>query len=836
MKQALFLLFTVIYSSLLVAQAPLKPNSSDIYAGIKRAQVLGSVLYVAAHPDDENTQMISYFANKQHMYTTYLSLTRGDGGQNLIGPEIRELLGLIRTQELLQARSTDGGHQLFSRANDFGYSKHPDETLDIWNKDEVLADVIWAIRKTRPDIIIHRFDHRTKGTTHGHHTASAMLSYEAFELAGKENVYPEQLNYVSTWTPTRQFFNTSWWFYGSQEKFEKAEKGHMVSVDIGEYYPLKGKSNNEIAALSRSFHKSQGFGATGSRGRQMEYLEWIQGDKVTSDDHPMTGINTTWSRIEGGSVIGEMLAEVDQNFDLADPAASIPSLVEVYKKIQSIPNDGFWVPKKLEEIGQLIQWCSGLFIEAVAADFSASPGQSVDVELEVINRSQADMSLDKIEWMPGGVDTTFNTVLSPNEKLTYETTYYVPKDTEYSTPYWLNSEGTMGMYHVEDQKKRGLPEGDRPIKVHCTINVEGITLELETALVHKRNDPVKGEVYRPFEISPPVFANFQEDIYVFAEQTPKNVEVLVKSGIESLEGTLRLDVPDGWSVQPEAHAVHLAAKGQEATFGFSLVPPGDKEEIEVRAVFDRPGESAYSYSVDLIEYDHIPTQTVLRPATVKAVKLDLKKAGEKVGYVMGAGDKIPEYLEQIGYEVTLLQESDLNFDNLRQYDAVIMGIRAYNTNSRLAFYQDALLNYVENGGTMIVQYNTNRGFSLENLAPYPLKLSRDRVSVEEAPVRILAPDHPIVNTPNEITAQDFEGWVQERGLYFPNEWDEKYTAILSSNDPGEPPRDGGLLVAPYGKGWYIYTGYSWFRELPAGVPGAYRLFANLISIGNRKEP
>ncbi len=835
MKQAFFLLLSVICSGLLVAQAPYKPNSSDIYAGIKRAQVLGSVLYVAAHPDDENTQMISYFANKEHMYTTYLSLTRGDGGQNLVGPEIRELLGLIRTQELLKARSTDGGHQLFSRANDFGYSKHPDETLDIWNKDEVLADVIWAIRKTRPDIIIHRFDHRTKGTTHGHHTASAMLSYEAFDLAGKESVYPEQLEYVSPWTPTRQFFNTSWWFYGSQENFQKADKSHMVSVDIGEYYPLKGKSNNEIAALSRSFHKSQGFGATGSRGSQMEYLEWIQGEKVTSEETPLTGVNTTWSRIDGGDIIGEMLAEIDRNFDLANPAASVPALINVYKKIQSIPNDGFWVPKKLEEISQLIQWCSGLFVEAVAADFSASPGQAVDVELEVINRSEAQMSLKKIAWMPGGMDTTFNTTLEPNARLTYETSYIVPEDTKYSSPYWLNSKGSMGMYYVEDQEIRGLPEGDRPIKVLCSIDVGDITLAIETDLVHKRNDPVKGEVYRPFEVSPPVFANFQEDIYVFAEQTPKIVEVLVKSGVEALEGTLRLDVPEGWSVQPEGQEVHLEAKGQETTVSFSLVPPSGQEEIELQAIFDRP-DHAYSYSVDLIEYDHIPTQTVLRPATVKAVKLDLKKSGDKVGYVMGAGDKIPEYLEQIGYEVTVLEESDLNLENLMQYDAVIMGIRAYNTNRRLAFYQDALLEYVKNGGTMIVQYNTNRGLSMENLAPYPLTLSRDRVSVEEAPVKILAPEHPIVNTPNEITAQDFEGWVQERGLYFPNEWDEKYTAILSSHDPGEPARDGGLLVAPYGKGWYIYTGYSWFRELPAGVPGAYRLFANLISIGNRKEP
>ncbi|NND33983.1 MAG: PIG-L family deacetylase [Saprospiraceae bacterium] len=834
-------LLAIIYFPLLsFAQQPAKPTSADIFDAIRKAQVLGSALYVAAHPDDENTRLISFFANHHHYHTTYLSLTRGDGGQNLIGTEIGPLLGLIRTQELLRARATDGGNQLFSRANDFGYSKHPDETFNIWNKDEVLADVVWAIRKTRPDVIVNRFDHRTLGTTHGHHTGSAILSYDAFQMSADASVYPQQLKYVSTWQPTRQFFNTSWFFYGSPEKFEEADKSNMSTVDVGVYYPTKGKSNNEIAAESRSFHKSQGFGATGSRGSENEYLELIQGEPITPEDDPFKGINTTWSRVPSGAEIGRMLAKVEHDFNLEAPGQSIPALIEVYQAISNIPDDGFWIPMKMQEIKQIIASCAGVFVEAKAADYSASPGQQVKVDVEAINRSKAQVKLVSLSINPGTLNAMLDSTLLHNKANEFEYDYTIPETMDFSSPYWLTDGGTVGMYHVPDQKLRGLPESKRPCTMSYTLEIEGLLLEYETPLLYKRNDPVEGEVYRPFEVSPPVFLNFQDETLVFGAQAPRTINVTVKAGASGVKGHVRLEAPEGWETSPDLVAISLPEKGQEQVLNFTIIPPADPQTNPIQAIFVDAADNTlmFSHSATIIEYDHIPTQTVLSRAEVKAVKLDLVKAGDRIGYIMGAGDKVPEFLEQVGYEVTLLAEGDLTASNLSVFDAILVGIRAYNTNERLKFYTDALLQYVEEGGNLIVQYNTSgrRGIDSDDFSPYPLQISRDRVTDEEAEVRILEPDHPVIVGPNKIGKEDFDGWVQERGLYFPDEWDDKFTAILSCNDPGESPKDGALLIAPYGKGWYTYTGLSWFRELPAGVPGAYRLLTNIISLGKRSEP
>ncbi len=820
-----------------IGQAPFKPTAAEIFAAIQKTQALGSVLYVAAHPDDENTRLISYFANQAHFHTTYLSLTRGDGGQNLIGTHISELLGVIRTQELLKARATDGGNQMFSRANDFGYSKHPDETLKVWDRDQVLADVVWAIRKTRPDIIVNRFDHRTAGRTHGHHTASAILSHEAFGLAGDRNAYSDQLHLVELWTPTRQFFNTSWFFYGSREKFEQADKSNMISVDIGAFYPVLGKSNNEIAAESRSFHKSQGFGATGSRGTEMEYIEWIQGEDITPQDDPFKGINTTWSRINGGAHIGDILRKIELNFDVSDPSQSIDALVHAYHEIGKIPNDGFWVPKKLDEIKEIIRWCSGLFVEAVASDYSVTPGQNIQVKVEAINRSAAEVALTRCKLQPGSIDTSFEKPLVTNQNNFIRFEYTIPPDAPYSTPYWLRIPGTVGMYQVDDPDLIGRPEADSPANLMYEIQIGGTTFDFRTPVVYKSNDPVHGEVYRPFELTPPLYLNFTEAVQIFADEEAQQMDLVIKAGTNNVVGSVSLATPNGWIISPSSVEIDLEEKGQEQQVSLMVKAPVAAGQGMISASFSPHDDatSRYAYAATAIEYQHIPTQLILKPAQIKVVRVDLKRAGDHVGYIMGAGDKVPDFLRQIGYQVTLLEESDLTLDRLSSFDAIVVGIRAYNTNDRLRFYQDILFEYVEEGGTMIVQYNTNRRLRVDDIAPYPLSLSRERVTVEEAEVRILAPDHPLVNQPNKITSEDFDGWVQERGLYFANEWDDRFTPILSSNDPGETAKKGGMLAARHGNGWYIYTGYSWFRELPAGVPGAYRLFANMISLGKTAD-
>ena len=822
--------------TLLEAQRPKRWTSSEIHNGLKKLNFLGSALYVAAHPDDENTSFIAYLANEKKANVAYLSLTRGDGGQNEIGPEIREFLGLIRTQELLAARRTDGGHQMFSRANDFGYSKNPDETLNIWNKEDVLADVIWAIRKWQPDVIINRFSHDSGRRTHGHHTTSAMLSFEAFDMVGKEDVYPEQLEYVDVWQPRRLFFNTSWWFYGSREKFKEADKTRMLAVDVGVYYPQLGKSNTEIAAESRSMHKSQGFGRTGTRGRSMEYLQLLKGDMPKNKDAIFEGINTTWTRVKGGAAIGKILLEVEAEFDGDDPSKSVPKLLKAYRMIESL-EEGYWRNVKLKEIKQIIGACMGFFFEVVAEDYSAAPGESLDISIELINRSGINLSVKNFSLAAVNYDTATSIDLNENERYSLRTGIKLPADLPYSSPYWLNKSWELGMYTVEDQLQIGLPENPRPLVVKADLLVQGTPIPFVTDVIYKKNDPVAGEVYRPFEVLPPVTINIEEKVVIFADQSPKPVSVLVKAGMAGVKGKVGLDVPNGWETKPANIEIELKEKGEEQVVSFELFPPENQSEIELKA-FVELEEKRFDREIFIIDYPHIPIQTVLLESKAKAVKVNLKKAGENIGYILGIGDVVPANLEQIGYKITLLNEDDMDLDQLKSYDAIVMGARAYNVHEWLKFSQKQLIEYVKQGGTMVVQYNKsyNLKVSADKIGPYPLKISRKRTSVEEAEMRILKPDHRVLNVPNKITQDDFEGWVQERGLYFPDEWDEKYEPILSSNDPGEDPNDGGLLVAQYGEGHYVYTSYSWFRELPAGVPGAYRLFVNLISLGNEMKP
>ncbi|MCB0704104.1 MAG: PIG-L family deacetylase [Saprospiraceae bacterium] len=826
----------LFFSTSLQAQKPDQYTSADLHAAIAKLQVLGSALFVAAHPDDENTRMISWLSNERKVRAGYLSLTRGDGGQNLIGPEIQELLGVIRTQELLAARRIDGGEQLFSRANDFGYSKHPDETLAIWNKDEVLADAVWAIRKFRPDIVINRFDHESAGKTHGHHTASAIISYLAFDLAGDPNAFPEQLEFVDTWQPRRLFLNTSWWFYGSREKFAEADKTNMVVLDVGVYYPWIGKSNTEIAAESRSMHQCQGMGNTPERGSQLEYLDLLKGDRPENPDDPFSGIPTDWSRLEGGAPIGALLQQIQAEFDYFKPYLSVDKLLQARKMIQEIEDD-YWRKLKLGEIDEIIYGCLGLYLDATAANQTATPGEQVTLKLEAINRSPVSVWINHIIYEPTERDSLLKIDLLQNEKLAFETVFSIPENFEYTSPYWLDKPGTLGMYAVEEQQLRGLPETIREIAASFELVIAGVPIKYTRTVSFKQTDPVDGEVYSPFEILPKAFVSIADPVYVFGNSAAKPVDVIVRAGIDQLSGRVELVVPEGWRTDPRSYPVDLAKKGAEKAFSFSLFPPEGASEADIHARIITEDQT-FDRSLIIIDYDHIPTQSILLPASARAVKVDLKKAGDRIAYIMGAGDEIPASLEQIGYQVDLLEVNDLTLDQLKTYDALILGVRAYNTIDRIEFAQPLFMQYVEQGGTMIVQFNTAHRLKVpgEEIGPYPIEVSRDRVSVEEAEVRLLATDHPVLNTPNKITSADFNGWIQERGLYFSDQWDEHYTAILSSNDPGEPARDGGLLVAPYGEGFYIYTGYAWFRQLPAGVPGAYRLFTNLISLGQDEKP
>lgn len=821
----------IAFSITTIAQGPSKRTSAEIYDALKKLNILGSVLYVAAHPDDENTNLISYLSNERHLDARYLSLTRGDGGQNLIGPEQAELLGVIRTQELLRARGVDGGKQAFSRANDFGFSKHPSETLKKWDKQKVLADAVWAIRKYQPDVVINRFSTSTERPNHGHHTASAMIGIEAYELASDPKAFPEQLKYVSVWKPTRHLMNVSWWFYGGREKFEQIDKTKWLKMDIGVYYPLKGKSNTEIAADSRSQHRCQGMGTLPERGEYSEWFEVLKGDKVERDI--LEGVNTTWSRIPNGALIGVVIEDIIKEFNFDNPSASVPKLLDVNKMIEALP-DSYWKKNKSEEIKDVIRWCLGLYAETSAADFSATNGEKIRINFEVINRSGINVSLKSLSIIPIGKDTILNLSLSQNKNNKFKTFITIPKDLPYTNAYWLNQSYNNNMYEVANQELIGLPETPRALKVKFSMTILDRPIDFYSDVVYKFEDPVRGEVFRPFEITPPVSVAIDNKAYIFADNQPKQVKVTVKAGSQdSTYGTLSLKMPNGWRFAPEKHYFYTKKKGEEKVFTFEVYSPMNATEGDFTAVATVNNQN-FDKKLITVQYEHIPTQMVFLESKAKLTKLDLKKENRKIAYIMGAGDEIPQSLRQIGYEVTVLEDKDINTENLKKFDVLIMGIRAYNAVERLKVQQPKLYEFVEKGGTMVVQFNNNFDMYLEDIAPFKLKLSRDRVTEEDAEVRFLAPNHEVLNFPNKISSADFNGWVQERGLYFPSEWDSKVEAILSCNDANESPKNGGLLVAPYGKGYYVYTGLAFFRQLPAGVPGAYRLFTNIINLKQKE--
>jgi len=794
------------------------PNAAEIQLGLEKLNVVGSVLYIAAHPDDENTAALAYFSKGRKLRTAYLSLTRGDGGQNLIGSERGAEIGIIRTQELLAARGIDGGEQYFTRAIDFGYSKTPEETLAFWGKEAVLADVVWVIRSFRPDVIVTRFPvDRPSG--HGHHTSSALLAREAFHAAGDPQRFPEQLDRVETWQTKRLFWNG--WRLSDQDRAEAA------SVDVGEFDPLLGSSYSEIAATSRSMHKSQGFGAAGRRGTRYEYFKLVEGPPAGKE--LLSGIDTSWSRVPGGSDLGVKLNEITERFDPRDPARSLPLLLEAYSEMRSLEPTG-WVEVKQKELLGLIQACAGLWIEAISTDFAAAPGDVVTVNTTLVNRSDHPFKLKNISFRDLETSNVQNVMLENNTPHTIESSIRVPRGYPTSQPYWLRNSPEKALFSVSDQSLIGRAENAPSLQVKIVLDGQGENLEFLVPVHYRWTDRVDGESYRLFEVRPKVTVDIDDGARIFADTNPQELRVRVKAHSSGIEGTLRLSGDSDWRVVPESIPFSLSEKYDEAEFSFEVTPPDDPGDATFLARADVGGTS-YSRALVSITHPHIKRQVYFPESTLKMVKLEVERRGDTIGYIMGSGDEVVEGLRHLGYDVTLLSDDELESGDLGRFDAIISGIRAYNTRERLAVVQPRLLKYVEDGGTLIVQYNVSRGLVTEELGPYPFTIGRDRVSEENAPVTILAPDHVLMNVPNKITQKDFDGWVQERGLYYATQWDGRYETVVASHDAGEPDTAGGLVFTRYGKGVFIYSGISWFRQLPAGVPGAYRLFANMIASG-----
>ena len=794
-------------------------SGSEIYHQIKKLNVLGNVLYLAAHPDDENTRFISYCANEKLLNTGYLSLTRGDGGQNLIGTEIREELGIIRTQELLSARRVDGGQQFFTRANDFGYSKTPEETLKIWDKEKILSDVVWVIRNFRPDVIVCRFPIDGKGG-HGHHTSSALLAMEAFDLAADSLAFKEQLKHVSIWQPKRVVVNTGrWWNNNISDK----DPG-VVSLDIGGYNDLLGTSYNELAALSRSMHKTQGFGSTGKRGEFLEFFEYLKGD--TASNELFESLDFSWGRVSKSEVIQSLTNDIIRNFSISSPSQSIPRLLKLRTAISKL-EDKYWKEIKMKEVEDLILQCSGLYIEMTTLSSKKSNEDSVSFNLEIINRSNIKMKLKSISCKDFNFHKKLSKSLKENQKNILKNKAIVPAKLPISQPYWLEKPSSLGAYNVDSLQLIGRAENNPSAEFLISVEVGDATIDFKRPLIFKWNDPVKGEQNKNWIVCPKVTANIDQKVMIFSDESAQKILVTVVAHSANQKGDINIIHPQGWKVEgPTEYS--LKTVDEELVLEYFISPNKNANSGVLKVQIN----GVDAHAMNTIVYDHITEQRWFPKSELQLVHLNLNTVPKKIGYLMGAGDLVYQHLKILKYDINQISTKDLTLKDLKNYDVVITGVRFFNVEEKAPYIANLLLKYVNQGGNLIVQYNTSYRLKTKNFYPYPLQISRDRVTQEDAQVTFLNDSHPVMKFPNKLTKNDFNNWVQERGLYFPNVWSKDYQPIFSWNDFNEEPKKGSLLIAKYGKGYYTYTGISFFRQLPAGVSGAYKLLVNIISLNN----
>ena len=838
---------------------PAQPNlagTPEIEESLRKLNELGTVLMIGAHPDDERTGVLAYFARGRHMRTAYLSATRGEGGQNLIGSEQGAQLGIIRTQELLAARRIDGAQQFFTRAIDFGFTRTADEALEMWGHDRILSDIVWVIRRYRPDVVVLCFT-GTPRDGHGQHQASAILGREAFRAAADPAQFPEQLRYVQPWQAKRMVQSSFNFGPGgppagtvdlqiggrggrggggrggaarAAAPVREGAKtiGPPISTDTGAFNPILGYSYEQIAGMSRSMHRSQGMGNLGREGEVDSEFTVIGGDAASKD--LFDGIDTSWARLPGGAAIGALLADALRSFEPSHPEKAIPQLLKARPLVAAIADPLAKV--KLEELDNTIAQCAGLWIEAQARVPEMVPGSYLSVTTTVINRLPATITLEgaRLEGMFNEDLPVQRVNLEYNQTNALTTTRQVPASQPYSQPYWLAQPPTGSVYTVQDQKLIGLADTPPILEVTLRLAADGREFEVRRPVEYRYADRAEGARVRPIAVVPPVAVDLPNAVAMFATPASRKVGVSIRGNVDDAKGEVRLDAPAGWKIVPKSLPFHVGALGDTEEVFFDVTPPSGDTTAAIRAVATTNGREISS-GMQVISYPHIPTEIMLPASSARFVRADIKVTAHKIGYIMGAGDEMPDALRELGLDVTLLSTADLEQGDLSRFDAIVAGVRAYNVRADIRASQRRLLDYVNNGGTYIVQYNT--GDNSLNVGPYPITAppgNRYRVTVEDAPVTLPHADSRLLQYPNHVNPKDFEGWVQERGVYFASKWDPKYETVMASKDPDEEePLAGGELWTHYGKGVYIFTAYSWFRQLPAGVPGAYRLFANLLS-------
>lgn len=836
----LLLVFVCLGNASSNAQMPASKTSTEIYAQLKKLNVLGSVLYIAAHPDDENNSFLPYLAKEKNYRTAYLSLTRGDGGQNLIGSEQGVELGLIRTQELLAARRMDGAEQYFSSAYEFGFSKTSDETLRFWNRQKVLADIVWVIRKFQPDIIINRFPGDARAG-HGNHSSSAILSQEAFVAAADPKRFPEQLALgVEPWQAKRLLWNT-FNFGGANTTNE-----NQLKIDAGIYNALLGKSYGEIGGEARSMHKSQGEGRPRRKGPLYEYFVSLGGDTAKND--LMDGVVTNWTRIPNdGLTIQTSINELIKSFDFENPGKSVEPLVELYKLVQRISYKGTWWYQKKAEIEELIIACSGIFAEATTDVEYAVPGEKLAVSLFVNKRNNVNIQLDQI-LLNTSAEKSFDTSLqvrpAQNANWSIVKSFTVAPGKRFSQPYWLAKPLVdIGNFSVDDFQQVGKAESDPAFTARFVFSMSGISFMVERPVQYKYVDPVRGEVYQPLNVIAPIVISLNKDVVLAnvvstkKEQQPVSSLLLqYKTNFSANALSLTIRILDGEAPIFSTDTVMNVEAGGLYTYPLELkkifankIPSKLSAEVSY-SIADK--KYAYSHYLKTIKYDHIPSINYFYKDMVTVVKDKIVTVPKRVAYIIGAGDLVPEALEQLGYSINYLREMDITDATLKNYDVIIVGIRAFNIYEWLTTKNDVLNRFVQNGGHLIVQYlkSNQVGLKKVKVGPYPFSMSGIRVTEENAKVNFLLPNHPFLNTPNAINSNDFEGWVQERSTYQAEPIAAPYEAILGMNDTGEKQTNGSLITAKYGKGNITYISLVLFRQLPAGVSGSYRLLANIIGM------
>jgi len=813
-----FLAFSTCFE--MFSQTPTSYTSAEILLQLKKLNTLGSVLYVAAHPDDENSRLLVYLAKEKLYRAGYLSITRGDGGQNLIGDEQGIELGLLRTQELLAARKIDGAEQFFTRAYDFGFSKTTEESLRIWEKEKTLYDIVWVIRKFQPDVIITRFPEDSRAG-HGQHSGSAVLAHDAFKAAADPNRFAEQFKYgVAPWQVKRIVWNT--FNFGNTN----ATSEDQFKIDVGVYNAILGKSYGEIAAESRSQHKSQGFGVPRSRGQAFEYFTPVEGSRIRND--LMDDVNTSWQRVEGSGKIQVMVDQLIESYSITHPEKSIPSLVNLYKEISALKK-GYWKDQKLKEVQRLIEICSGLWMEATTTTAYAVQNDSLRFNFAVNNRLASNIILQNISI--DIFDTAYVQPLAANRNFIFSKTLLVPDTIPVTQPYWLESEMNEGSFNVNDFSQIGNPESKSSFEVHYVVNIEGHDFNFARPVLYKFTDPVKGELYHPVTVLPAITGRFEPSVVLLNTPGEKIFDVTTKvQSRNNFAGKPLVESPANISI-------NLRSTLGSSRYSYGVKRSNGGSQVQgLKLSFDQGGKPQKAYELRTISYDHIPRLDYFHTPTLKLITADIKIVGKRIGYIEGAGDKVPEALQQMGYEVVILKEKDIVLPILKNLDAVMTGVRAYNVHPFMNDKYEVLMEYVKEGGNLIVQYNTNNLISSvrSRIGPYPFAITRNRVAEEKAKINFLNPSHTVLNYPNKITESDFENWIQERGNYFASELDPKYETVFSMNDTGEPEQKGSLIIAEYGRGKFVYTGLVFFRELPAGVPGAYRLLANLIALNKKK--